>query len=106
MGLLLAAHAAVQEQERFRASMITQDLIGVAKGILIERHRVTGDRAFTLVVRASQDTDRKLRGVADDLVDSGRLPQRPPPSADRCSPEPSPGTERRSVRTVERGRTA
>jgi AmiR/NasT family two-component response regulator len=45
----------------------------------MERHKVTGDRAFGLLTRVSQDTNRKLRDVADDLVHSGRLPERPPP---------------------------
>ena len=83
VGLLFATHAAVafaavQEQDQFRASLATRDLIGMAKGILMERYRITGDRAFALLVRASQDTNRKLRDVADELVHSGRLPERPP----------------------------
>ena len=81
--LLFATHAAVafaavQEKDQFRASLATRDLIGMAKGILMERHRTTGDRAFAVLVRASQDTNRKLRDVADELVHSGRLPEAPP----------------------------
>jgi transcriptional regulator with GAF, ATPase, and Fis domain len=84
VGLLFATHAAVafagvRTTDELRASMATRDLIGMAKGILMERHKVTGDRAFALLARVSQDTNRKLRDVADDLVHSGRLPERPPP---------------------------
>jgi AmiR/NasT family two-component response regulator len=56
--------------------METRDLIGQAKGILMERHRVTGDQAFKLLVRASQATNTKLRDIADELVATGEL--RPP----------------------------
>ena len=83
IGLLFATHAAVafagvQTSDELRASMTTRDLIGMAKGILMERHRITGDRAFALLAGVSQDTNRKLRDVADDLVHSGQLPERAP----------------------------
>ena len=45
-----------------------------AKGILMARFRVTPDRAFALLVRASQDSNRKLLDVAEELTTSGRLP--------------------------------
>lgn len=82
VGLLFATHAAVayagaSEQEQLRASIATRDLIGMAKGILIERHKVTPDQAFALLTRASQDTQRKLREVASGLVHSGQLPAGP-----------------------------
>ncbi len=39
----------------------------------MERHRLTDDRAFALLVRASQHTLSKLRDVAARLVQSGNL---------------------------------
>jgi transcriptional regulator with GAF, ATPase, and Fis domain len=81
VGLLFASHAAIamagaQKREELNRAMETRDLIGQAKGILMERHRVTGDQAFKLLVRASQATNTKLRDIADELVATGEL--RPP----------------------------
>lgn len=81
VALLFAAHAAVamsgaQEQEQLRRALGTRDLVGQAKGILVERFRITGDQAFRLLVQASQDTNRKLHEIAEDLVVSGELPRR------------------------------
>ena len=83
IALLFAAHAAVamagaQKQQQLRSAMHTRDLIGQAKGILMERHRLTGDQAFTLLVRASQTTNRRLADIADDLVASGVLAEPAP----------------------------
>lgn len=53
--------------------MAARTVIGQAQGILIERHTVTADGAFQMLVRASQDTNRKLRDIAADLVRTGDL---------------------------------
>jgi AmiR/NasT family two-component response regulator len=50
-------------------------VIEQAKGILMERHKLTEDQAFTQLSRASQNTNIKLRDVADELVRTGALPQ-------------------------------
>jgi ANTAR domain-containing protein/GAF domain-containing protein len=76
VGLLFAAHAAVayagaQRQEQLRLGMSSRDLIGQAKGILMERHNLTGQRAFQLLVQASQDKNRRLHEIAEELVRSG-----------------------------------
>jgi hypothetical protein len=42
----------------------TRDVIGQAKGILMERFGVDGDHAFQMLVRSSQDTNIKLVDVA------------------------------------------
>jgi hypothetical protein len=73
VGVLFAAHAALaysaaQTEAQLNVAVSTRDLIGQAKGILIERHHITGDRAFAALVRISQDTNRKLRDVAAQLV--------------------------------------
>jgi hypothetical protein len=46
-----------------------RDRIGQAKGILMERHGVDGDRAFRMLVEASQQSNIKLRDVAAWLLD-------------------------------------
>ena len=78
VGLLFAAHAAVafaaaQQQAGMNRVVATRQLIGQAQGILMERHKLTSDMAFALLVRVSQHRNAKLREVAEGLVLSGRL---------------------------------
>ncbi|MFY1689591.1 ANTAR domain-containing protein [Plantactinospora sp. WMMB782] len=55
----------------------TRDLIGQAKGILMERYRLTADQAFVLLARTSQHTNVKVAEVARILAETGELgPQR------------------------------
>jgi AmiR/NasT family two-component response regulator len=49
-------------------------LIGQAMGILMERFDLDGNRAFEVLRRYSQDTNTKLRDVAQQLVDTRTLP--------------------------------
>jgi AmiR/NasT family two-component response regulator len=48
----------------------TRDLIGTAKGILMEREAIDEDAAFNLLRSASQRSNRKLREIAQALVRS------------------------------------
>jgi GAF domain-containing protein len=52
----------------------TRDLIGQAKGILVERHRITPDAAFDMLKKVSQNTNQRLVAVAELLVSTGQLP--------------------------------
>jgi AmiR/NasT family two-component response regulator len=54
--------------------MRTRDIIGQAKGILMERFSITADQAFALLVRVSQSTNRKLADIAEELTMSRQLP--------------------------------
>ncbi len=58
---------------QMRAAVVNRDLIGQAKGILMERHRITADAAFALLAGASQRRNVKLTEVAADLVETGEL---------------------------------
>jgi len=60
-----------------RAAMASRAVIEQAKGILMERRKVTEDQAFTALSHASQNTNIRLRDVADELVRTGALPERP-----------------------------
>jgi len=78
VGLLFASHAAValadaRELEQLQQAVATRDLIGQAKGMLMERYDLDGERAFRVLTRASQNTQRKLRDVAEELVRTRRL---------------------------------
>jgi AmiR/NasT family two-component response regulator len=54
--------------------MATRNLIGMAQGILIERLKITPDRAFAVLSRLSQESNTKLRDVARRLVETGEIP--------------------------------
>ena len=82
VGLMFAGHAAValagaEHEEHLRGGMTHRDLIGQAKGILMERHKLTADQAFGVLVRTSSFTNRKLRDIADELTTTGQLPPTP-----------------------------
>ncbi|TYP81893.1 ANTAR domain-containing protein [Blastococcus xanthinilyticus] len=49
--------------------------IGVAVGIVMERHKVTADDAFGVLVKLSMERNEKLRDVAERIVGTGELPR-------------------------------
>ena len=49
-------------------------LVGQAMGILMERYDVDPDEAFAILRRYSQDTNTKLRDVAEQLIETCRPP--------------------------------
>jgi GAF domain-containing protein len=69
-----AAASMAEEAVNMRAAMVTRGAIEQAKGILMERYKVTDDQAFNLLSTSSQHSGRKLREVAQDLVRTGTLP--------------------------------
>jgi GAF domain-containing protein len=69
IGVLFAAHSAValvgaQEMAGLKAALTHRDIIGQAKGVLMERYNLDADAAFQLLVRASQNTHMKLHEAA------------------------------------------
>ncbi|HEX5428698.1 MAG TPA: ANTAR domain-containing protein [Pedococcus sp.] len=52
----------------------TRNVIGQAQGILMERHRLSAEDAFTRLRICSQLLNRKLRDVARDLARTGEEP--------------------------------
>jgi GAF domain-containing protein len=76
MADLFAAHAAialghVNERENLNMALHSRKVIGQAIGILMERHRMSEDRAFSFLVRASSHGNIKLSAVAQQIVDEG-----------------------------------
>jgi GAF domain-containing protein len=71
--------------ENLQKAMKFRSVIEQAKGILMERHKLTPDQAFRLRSGASMHTNRKVRDIAEDLVLTGELTGAPlaprPPSA-------------------------
>jgi hypothetical protein len=80
VGLVFASHAAValagaEHEAHLRAGMGSRDVIGQAKGILMERHKLTADQAFEVLARVSQELNRKLVDVAHELTEIGAVPE-------------------------------
>jgi GAF domain-containing protein len=83
VGLVFASHAAIalaaaRHEENLRRAVDHRDLIGQAKGILMERYRLTAAQAFELLVRASSHANRKLFDIADELTSTGSMPAAEP----------------------------
>ena len=84
MRRLVATHGALAvsaAQQRRRAEGVTAALqsnrdIGAALGVLMARMLVTREQAFDLMRIASQRTNRKLRDIAADVLDTGTLAPR------------------------------
>ena len=77
-GMLLAAHAAIamtaaRTEATLRAGLDGRDAIGQAKGILMERYKITATEAFGLLAASSQSVNQKLRAVSDHLAATGEL---------------------------------
>jgi GAF domain-containing protein len=82
VGLLFATHAAIamagaQREQQLRVAISGRDIIGQAKGILMERYKLTADQAFAVLTQASSESNIKLRAVAETLAGTGEVPHRP-----------------------------
>lgn len=78
---IIAAHAGLAAQvaasffshrqlgEQLRAAMASRETIDLAKGILMARQGLDREAAFTALVELSQRSNRKLRDVAQALVE-------------------------------------
>jgi GAF domain-containing protein len=63
---------AVRRKEQFQAALATRDIIGQAKGMIMERYGCDSDHAFDLLKRLSQETNTRLRDLARQLVEADR----------------------------------
>ncbi|OBB96480.1 GAF and ANTAR domain-containing protein [Mycobacterium sp. 852002-40037_SCH5390672] len=82
IGAMLATHAAAliisaNREHQFQSALTSRDVIGQAKGIIMERFHVDAVRAFELLTRLSQDRNAPVRQIAQELVD--RTTADPPP---------------------------
>jgi GAF domain-containing protein len=55
--------------QQMQAAMHSRAVIEQAKGIIMGQRRCTADEAFAILARVSQDSNRKLREVAESLVE-------------------------------------
>lgn len=77
-GVALATVTAIvlllrRRQHQLEQAVDSRDVIGQAKGILMERLGVTADVAFQLLVRVSQRSNTKLVQVASELATTGQV---------------------------------
>lgn len=81
LGLTMATHTALvwhmtRRDEQFRSALASRDIIGQAKGMVMERFDIDAVQAFELLKRLSQNSNTPLIEVARRLVDrtsSGRV---------------------------------
>ncbi len=79
IGHILARHASIavataRSEATMAQAIDARKLVGQAMGILMERYDLDGDRAFEVLRRYSQDSNTKLRDVAQQLIDTRKLP--------------------------------
>jgi hypothetical protein len=73
IGLAFAAHSSVawnssRRDGQFKRALASRDLIGQAKGVIMERYGVDAVQAFELLRKLSQDSNVPLINVASELV--------------------------------------
>jgi hypothetical protein len=73
-GVLTGFVAAELERHTLHDAIATRQLIGQAVGILVERHRMTTEAAFSVLARRSQETNVPLSSIARVLVETGQEP--------------------------------
>lgn len=79
LGQVFAAHAAIAmkaaaSEAGLHQALESRGLIGQAKGVLMERERLTGQQAFDRLAQLSNDHNIKLRELARGIVETGEVP--------------------------------
>jgi GAF domain-containing protein len=70
-----AYQSARERTANLEIALASNRQIGVAIGILMHQHRITEAAAFDRLRTTSQDLNRKLRDVAEEVTLTGRLPE-------------------------------
>jgi hypothetical protein len=85
IGFILAAHASLAARAvgergtletlgaQLQEALFARDVIGQAKGILMERLRITPEDAFDILRNSSRELNLKLREVARNLTETGMV---------------------------------
>jgi GAF domain-containing protein len=72
-GNLYEYQSARDMADNLQLALESRAVIDQAKGILMERHKLTADQAFQLLAQASMKANIKVRAIADHLVHTGEL---------------------------------
>jgi hypothetical protein len=78
IGLLYTSHIAIalagaQQVGHLTTALASRDIIGQAKGILMERYKITADQAFAMLAKVSQETNIRLPKIAERFTHTGDL---------------------------------
>ena len=65
--------------QNLNKALLSRDVIGQAKGILMERLKIGPEDAFDILRRSSNRLNEKLHGVALSLAETGELDARDRP---------------------------
>ncbi|MBY6537447.1 GAF and ANTAR domain-containing protein [Rhodococcus sp. BP-349] len=76
VGEALATHAAIaltagRVEDQLHSALASRDVIGQAKGMIMERFGVDAQQAFTLLTRLSQDSNTPISRLSVQLVGKG-----------------------------------
>ena len=80
-------HHNAELADQMRTAMQSRSVIEQAKGILMARHGYDADEAFKSLSKMSQDSNRKLRDIAQSILDGRRPNKRVANSANVASPD-------------------
>lgn len=74
IAVALGAHAAIalsaaRRSDQFHSALVTRDVIGQAKGMIMERYKINAIAAFGLLTKLSQDNNMPLVHIARQLVE-------------------------------------
>jgi hypothetical protein len=77
LGLIFATHTALvwttmRRDQQFRTAIVSRDVIGQAKGRLMERFGIDADAAFELLKRISQESNTPITQIAQRVVTGER----------------------------------
>lgn len=72
-GMVVATHVALawnlaRRDQQFRSALATRDIIGQAKGMLMERFKIDAVQAFEVLKRLSQNSNTPLVDIAHEIV--------------------------------------
>ncbi len=74
LAVMAATHTALgwellRRDEQFRSALASRDIIGQAKGMIMERFTINAVQAFELLKRLSQESNTPLAAIARQLVE-------------------------------------
>jgi len=73
IGLVFAAHTtmawnSMRREQQFRSALASRDIIGQAKGMLMERFNINAVAAFELLQKLSQQSNIRIAELAEKLI--------------------------------------
>ena len=60
----------MRRHNQFRSALVSRDIIGQAKGVIMERFNLDAVEAFEVLTRLSQQSNIKVIDIAKGLIDS------------------------------------